>query len=321
VVQRGLFLYHPRVAQLVSTIIPTYNRVDDVVLAVRSARAQTHGAQEIIVIDDGSTDGTAERLRSEHGDALRILRTERLGVSGARNHGMAEARGEYIAFLDSDDDWRKDKLEKQVAYLEARPDYGMVLTDVVQMDRDRREYDVLRRRNVIPEDGDVLKHILRQPALAPSSALLRRRVYEEVGGFDRSLPTAEDIDLHLRIALRFKIGVIDEPLTRAMRGHDGLSALARTYTDYLYVMERYLLDHRHEIPAEDRRAALREATLRNMRGLFVTGRVGSGLALGAKLASRARSAEDIAAPLKMMPLAFRAAVRRVIPAKARQDAE
>lgn len=305
---------------LVSTIIPTYDRREDVVLAVRSARAQTHGAQEIIVIDDGSTDGTADCLRAEHGDALRILRTDRLGVSGARNHGMAAARGDYIAFLDSDDDWRSDKLEKQVAYLEARPDYGMVLTDVVQMDRDRREYDVLRRR-AIPEDGHVLRHVLRQPALAPSSALLRRRVYEEVGGFDRSLPTAEDIDLHLRIALRFKIGVIGEPLTRAMRGHDGLSALARTYEDYLYVMERYLLDHRHEIPAEDRRAALHEASLRNMRGLFVTGRVADGITLGARLAMRARSPAELMGPVRMIPLAARAAVRRVIPSKQRQRLE
>ena len=306
-------------SSLVSTIIPTYDRVEDVTLAVRSALAQTHGAQEVIVIDDGSTDGTSERLRAEHGDAIRILRTERLGVSGARNHGMAAARGDYIAFLDSDDDWRKDKLEKQVAYLEARPDFGMVLTDVMQMDRSRREYDVIQRRDAIPEDGDVLRHVLRQPSLAPSSALLRRRVYEELGGFDSSLPTAEDIDFHLRVALRFKIGVIDEPLTRAMRGHDGLSALVRTYSDYLYVMERYLLDHRHEIPAEDRRAALREASLRNMRGLLAVGRVRAGLELGARLAARARTPDEIIGPLKMMPLALRATVRKVIPARQRSS--
>ena len=302
-------------SSLVSTIIPTYNRLADVTLAVRSARAQTHAAQEIIVIDDGSTDGTSDALRAEHGDAVQILRTERLGVSGARNRGMAAARGDYIAFLDSDDDWAPAKLEKQVAFLEARPDFGMVLTDVVQMDRDRREYDVLRRRSAIPEDGDVLRHVLRQPALAPSSALLRRGVYDELGGFDTNLPTAEDIDFHLRIALRFKIGVIAEPLTRAMRGHDGLSALGRTYADYLYVMERYLLDHRHEIAAEDRRAALREASLRNMRGLLVSGHVRDGLALGARLATKSRTREDMNGVLRMMPLAVKVAARKVIPSR------
>jgi glycosyltransferase involved in cell wall biosynthesis len=300
------------VSSLVSTVIPTYNRFEDVTLAVRSALGQTHREQQIIVVDDGSTDGTSARLREAYGDALEILRTERLGVSGARNHGLAAARGDYIAFLDSDDDWTPDKLARQVAFLEERPDYGMVLTDVVQMDRDRKEYDVLRRRKFIPEDGDVLRHILRQPALAPSSALLRRRVYDELGGFDTSLPTAEDIDFHLRVALRFKIGVIDAPLTRAMRGHDGLSALGRTYKDYLYVMERYLLDHRHEIPADDRRAALREASLRNMRGLFVTGRLRDGLAVGVSLATRARTGDELKGALRMMPLFVRAAAQKVV---------
>ena len=302
-------------AALVSTIIPTYDRFEDVKLAVRSALDQTHRAQEVIVVDDGSTDGTSARLREEHGDAITILRTNRLGVSGARNHGMAAARGDYIAFLDSDDDWARTKLERQVAFLEARPDYGLVLTDVVQMDRDRREYDVLRRRKFIPEDGDVLGHVLRQPALAPSSALLRRRVYDELGGFDTSLPTAEDIDLHLRVALRFKIGVIAEPLTRAMRGHEGLSALARTYSDYLFVMERFLLDHRHEIPAAERRAALHAASLRNMRGLLVSGQVRHGLAVGARIAARARTKGELGGALELMPLALRAAARKVIPGR------
>jgi glycosyltransferase involved in cell wall biosynthesis len=299
------------VAALVSTIIPTYNRLEDVLFAVRSARAQTHREQEIIVIDDGSTDDTSKRLAGEHGDAVRILRTERLGVSGARNRGMQAARGDFIAFLDSDDEWTKDKLEKQVAWFEARPDFGMVITDVVQMDRDRREYDVVRRRPEIPVDGDVLRHVLLQPRLAPSSALLRRRVYDEVGGFDVGLRTAEDIDFHLRVALRFKIGVIEEPLTRAMRGHEGLSALPQTYADYLYVMVRYLLDHRHEIPVEDRRAALRTASLRNMRGLLVTGNLKDGLALGARLAKNARSPNELLESIRLMPLAMRVAARRL----------
>jgi glycosyltransferase involved in cell wall biosynthesis len=297
---------------LVSTVIPTYNRRDDVILAIRSALAQSHPAQQIIVIDDGSTDNTTQRLVELHGNKLELLRTNRLGVAGARNRGMAAARGEYIAFLDSDDDWTPDKLARQVAFLEERPDFGIVVTDVVQMDRDRREYDILRRRQAIPEDGNVLHHVLRFPTLAPSSALLRRKVYEELGGFDTSLPTAEDIDFLLRAALRFKIGVIDEPLTRAMRGHDGLSALGRTYTDYLYVMERYLLDHRHEIPPDERRAALWEAYLRNMRGLLVTGRLRDGLGVGMRLAARTRTSEELKRSASMVPLLLRVTARKVL---------
>lgn len=303
---------------LVSTVIPTFDRRHDVVIAVRSALSQTHEPHEVIVVDDGSRDGTAEQLRESHGDAVRILRTDRLGVAGARNHGMAAASGEYIALLDSDDEWAPEKLARQVAFLEARPDYGMVLTDVVQMDGDRHAYDVLRRRRFIPEDGDVLKYILRQPALAPSCALFRRRVLDEVGGFDVTLPTAEDIEFHLRVALRFPIGVIAEPLTSCMRGHDGLSANRRTYADYMFAMERFLLDHRHEISAADRNMALREASLRNMRGMLTMGMLGEALALGAGLASRARTGAEVAALTRMAPAVLRTTARTAVRAVLRK---
>lgn len=298
-------------SRLVSTIIPTYNRKDDVAIAVRTALAQTHPQQELIVVDDGSTDGTREYLEAEHGSRLRILRTGRAGVSGARNHGMAAAQGDYIALLDSDDEWLPGKLEAQVRYLEARPDFGMVLTDVAQMDRQRQTYDVLRRRDAIPEDGNVLKYVLRQPALAPSSALLRRQVIEDVGMFDTALPTAEDIDFHLRVALRWKIGVIAEPLTRAMRGHDGLSSLPRTYADYMSVLDRFTTRHQ-EIPADDRRAGWWAATLRNLRGLLVSGHVGDAWSVGRRAASSARGLSDVADLLRMTPLAAKVVVRRML---------
>jgi glycosyltransferase involved in cell wall biosynthesis len=299
------------VSPLVSTVIPTFDRKADVVIAVRTALAQTHREQEIVVVDDGSGDGTREQLESVYGQRLIVLRTERLGVSGARNHGMAAARGDYIALLDSDDEWLPGKLEAQVRFLEARPDYGMVVTDVVQMDRQRTSYDVLRRREAIPEDGDVLRYVLRNPALAPSSALFRRRVLDDVGPFDTTLPTAEDLDFHLRVALRWKIGVISEPLTRAMRGHDGLSSLPRTYADYLDVMERFMAAH-PEIPAQDRRAGLHAASLRNLRGLLVSGHIGPAVAVAARVARRARSLSDVLDLARMAPLAARAAVRRAL---------
>ncbi len=301
----------PAVQTLVSTVIPTYDRKADVVLAVASALAQTHAAQEVLVVDDGSRDGTAEALRARYGDRVTIVRTERLGVSGARNRGMAEARGDVIAFLDSDDEWEPEKLAKQVAWLEARPAFGMVITDVAQMDRDRKTFHVFHRRDHVPVDGDVLVHLLTQPALAPSSALLRRRVYDEVGGFDTSLPTAEDIDFHLRVAARFEIGVIEEPLTRCMRGHDGLSALPRTYADYMFVLERFLLDHRHEIPAGVRAEALRAASLRNMRGLLGGGHVKEALALGAVVARHTRTPRDAAALARFAPGVVRQTLKKL----------
>ena len=305
-------LFHVTMDRLVSTVIPTYNRRKDVVIAVESALAQTHSAQEVIVVDDGSTDGTHDMLRATYGDRLRISRTERLGVSGARNHGMAQAVGVYIALLDSDDEWEADKLARQVEFLDARPDFQMVLTDVARIDGSRREFERLNRRAQIPRDGDVLPYVLRRPSLAPSSALFRRTLLEDVGGFDCSLPTAEDIDFHLRVALRHKIGVIDAPLTRCMRGHEGLSALPRTHADYLYVVERFLLDHRLEIPVEDQRAALREASLRCLRGLVATGQWSPALTLGARVAARVRTPADAAAMAKLIPLVLRIAAQRLV---------
>ena len=293
---------------LVSTIIPTFDRKSDVIVAIGSALAQTHRDQEIIVVDDGSRDGTREHVESAFGRQVTILRTERLGVSGARNHGMAAARGEFIALLDSDDEWRPEKLAAQVRYLEARPDFGMVLTDVAQIDRDRHEFACLVRREAIPVDGDVLKYVLRFPTLVPSSVLFRRRVLDDVGGFDARLPTAEDLDFHLRVALRWKIGVIPEPLTRAMRGHDGLSSLPRTYADYLGVVERFVNSH-PEVPEQDRRAALHAAAVRNLRGLLVMGRLGDALSVGARAARRARSAADVLALVSLSPLLARAALK------------
>ncbi len=296
---------------LVSAVIPTFDRREDVVLAVRSVLSQTYPAIEIVVVDDGSRDGTAERLRELFGDRVRILRTNRLGVSGARNHGIAAAKGEYIGLLDSDDEWEKEKIAKQVAFLEARPDYGMVLTDIAQMDRDRKTFAVFHRRDHLPEDGMILRHVLLQPALAPSCALIRKRVLDEVGVFDTSLPTAEDIELHLRIALRFPIGVLAEPLTRCMRGHDGLSALGRTYDDYMFALERFLLDHRLEIPPEDRARALREASIRNMRGLLGGGHVKEALSLAKGLATHVRSPRDVAILARFAPSIVRQTARRL----------
>jgi GT2 family glycosyltransferase len=147
--------------------------------------------------------------------------------------------------------------------------------------------------------------------LAPSSALFRRRVLDDVGVFDTSLPTAEDIDFHLRVALRWKIGVISEPLTRAMRGHDGLSSLPRTYADYLDVMERFTAAHQ-EIPAHDRRAGLQAASLRNMRGLLVSGHLAAAIAVGARAAQRARTLSEVLALARMAPLVARVTVRRAL---------
>ena len=257
---------------VVSAIIPTWNRRELLLHAIGSALAQTHPVDEIIVVDDGSTDGTADALREAFGDRIVYVRQANAGVSAARNRGMALARGRYFALLDSDDEWMPEKTARQVEWLDAHPDFGMVLCDVERIDIDRRPIDLLGRRAIIPEDGWVLPSVLANPTLVPVSAMFRREVYEDVGGFDESLRTAEDLDFHLRIARHWQIGVIDEPLARAIRGHDGLSALSQTYDDYTEVIERAVADAIDVVPADERARALAAAYLRNARGMLFADR-------------------------------------------------
>ncbi len=281
---------------LVSAVIPTFNRARDVRIAVGTAVAQTypeHGL-EIIVVDDGGSDDTEAVLRREFGSRVRYLEQANGGVSSARNTGMEAARGEYIALLDDDDEWTPTKIARQVELLEGRPDIGMVITDVERMDEHRQGFEIFRRREFIPEDGWVLPHVLRNPALAPASAMFRREVFERVGGFDGTLRTAEDLDFHLRVALRYQEAVIAEPLTRAMRGHQGLSALARTNRDYLDVIERFLKQHGDAVSRADRDAALFWAYARNARGFLWEGTLRDAVTLAGKAAARARRRDELA---------------------------
>lgn len=255
----------------VSVIIPTYNRRDLVHNAIRSVLAQTFPVDEIIVVDDGSADGTTDALRRHFGSRINCIRQENAGVSAARNRGLAIARGNYISLLDSDDEWLPEKTSRQVEWLDAHPGFGMVLCDVIRVTKDRETVDVFRRREFIPEDGYVLRWVLRNPALAPVSAMFRREVIDDVGGFNTELRTAEDIEFHLRVARKWPIGVVSESLVRAMRGHDGLSALANTYDDYQLVVERFVAECRGEVPDQDLDAGLAWASVRNARGLLFAG--------------------------------------------------
>lgn len=250
-------------------IIPTYNRCELVQRAIDSVLAQTHPVDEILIVDDGSTDGTGEALRARYGERIRYHRQANAGVSAARNAGMSLATGRYFALLDSDDLWLPAKTARQTAWLDAHPEFGMVLCDVVRVDADGAPYDTFHRRDVLREDGWALRWLLLNPSLVPASVMFRREVFETCGGFDPSLRTAEDIDFHLRVARRWRIGVVEAPLVEAMRGHDGLSATATTYDDYVKVVERAVADAEGVVDISVRREALAITYARNARGMVI----------------------------------------------------
>ncbi len=282
--------------------------------AIESVLAQTRSVEEIVVIDDGSTDGTGDVLRERYGDRIRYVYQPNAGVSAARNHGMSIAQGRYFALLDSDDEWLPEKTARQIEWMEAHPDFGMVLCDVERIDAQRQVIDIFHRREVIREDGWALRWIIHNPALAPASAILRREVFADVGGFDERLRTAEDIDFHLRIAHRWQIGVVEVPLVRAMRGHDGLSAESSTYDDYVRVVERAVEHARDKVDAAELDHALAATYARNARGLLIQKRWREGVRMAAqawRLTPDAALRRDL---LRLIPFGLRRAMRGLLPA-------
>lgn len=252
----------------VSVVIPTYNRAAKTVRAVNSVLAQSYRSIEIIVVDDGSTDNTSLALQSVFGDKIRYFRKTNGGVSSARNFGIAQTKGEYVAFLDSDDLWLPNKIEMQVKYLDAHESYGMVLTGYEHFENENSAPKIINRRSQIPRDGNILENILLNPSLVPSTVMVRKSALDKIGVFDESLPTAEDLEFHFRMASQFPIGLIDMPLIQFIQGPEGLSAKVRTYSDYIYVVERFLQQYGAVISLPLQTKMRFEAYLKNAKGLL-----------------------------------------------------
>lgn len=253
--------------KLVSVVIPTYNRANQVVTAIKSVLEQTYQNIEIIVVDDGSTDGSAQQI-AKFGNKIKYLVKQNGGVSSARNYGIRHSQGELIAFLDSDDIFLPDKIKKQVTFLDNNPDFGLVLCDYYHIDSHDKRTGQSTRRDHFPRDGQLLKEVLFHPSLAPSSVLVRKDILNVVGLFDESLKTAEDFDLHLKLARITNIGLVAEPLFDYRRGEEGLSMLSSTYDDHIYVYSRFIKIYGKEIDQATQEKALFGAYCAAARGKF-----------------------------------------------------
>lgn len=295
---------------LVSVIIPTYNRAALCSRAVRSVLAQTYEPIEVIVVDDGSTDGTADAITSEFGDSVILLRQGNSGVSAARNAGMARARGRYMALLDSDDLWEPHKLTQQVDWLQTHPDFGMVLCNLAVRDLDGSDAGIIDRRPRLPRDGEILGDVVRNPSLVPSTVLIRREVYEQLGGFDPGLRTAEDLDFHMRVAARFKIGLLPAALAIITKGdEEGLSELPCTTSDHVHVVSRFVRNNKGLIAAEDAHMAMFQVLTYNAWSAAASGRPAEALGHTLNALRHVSRASQLRAVLALVPTIVKATAK------------
>ena len=207
----------------VSVIIPTYNRGWIIKEAIDSVLAQDYTEFELIVVDDGSTDHTSDVLDS-YGSVIKVLSQENLGVSAARNRGIAEASGKFITFLDSDDLWLSEKLSAQIEFFNQTPDALICQTEEVWIRNGLRVNPKKRHKK---PSGMIFKPSLELCLVSPSAVMIQRSLFDRVGEFDETLLACEDYDLWLRISCGFPIHLIDTPLIIKRGGHDDqLSSMA-----------------------------------------------------------------------------------------------
>lgn len=202
----------------VSVIIPTYNRAGLVCAAIDSVLAQNYPNLEIVVVDDGSTDGTAEAVQN-YGAAVRFVSQANAGAASARNRGIRLATGDLVAFLDSDDLYLPGKLQEQVQYFNQQPETVLVYCWFTIFDESGRKR--LGRRCHLT--GNIAAKLLAkcmQGPLATPTVMVRRDALLRVGGFDEAMNLSEDTDLWCRVARLGPVGLIPEPLV-AVRRHSG----------------------------------------------------------------------------------------------------
>ena len=236
----------------VSVIIPAYNRARLLPRCLDSVRAQKFSPVEIIVVDDGSTDSTQQLLQRDYPE-ITALRQDHKGVSAARNIGIGAAQGDWLAFLDSDDAWLPDKLGRQLQAVRASPGLSIVHSDEIWI---RNGVRVNPQRKHKKYGGSIFKYCLPRCVISPSAVMIHRRVFEQVGLFDETLPVCEDYDLWLRICARMPVAYVDEPLIIKHGGHsDQLSTRYRGMDRFrIRSIDRVL--NEVELDPDERKAAL-----------------------------------------------------------------
>ena len=244
---------------MISVIVPTFNRAHFIEKSLGSVLNQTRPCDEILVIDDGSTDATevvVSRI-SEHSQVnIRYIHQENRGASAARNRGIAEASYDVLCFLDSDDWWDNRKLELQMKAMEQQPEYCISHTREIWYRNGNR---VNQKKKHAPPQGDIFSRGLEMCVVGMSTVMVRRQLFEKHGFFDESLPCCEDYDLWLRVGSKERFLLIDEPLTLKDGGRDDqLSVIYRRGMDVWRIRSICSLLENLSLSSQQYRLALAE---------------------------------------------------------------
>ncbi|WP_324172626.1 glycosyltransferase family A protein [Sulfurimonas sp.] len=199
----------------VTVIIPTYNRYEVLKRALASIYAQTHQPKEVIVIDDGSTDATSQITQDFPN--IKYIYQKNTGVSSARNLGIKNAKYEWLAFLDSDDEWHENKLQEHLYFHKNNQNIFMSYTDEKWI-RNNKEVKIPIKYH--KHGGKIFKECLSHCVIAPSATLIHKDVLNDVGEFDEDLEVCEDYDLWLRVSIKYEIGLIDKKLITKYGGDE-----------------------------------------------------------------------------------------------------
>jgi glycosyltransferase involved in cell wall biosynthesis len=238
----------------VTVILPTWNRAQWLRTSIESVLSQTYRDFELIVVDDGSTDCTNEILDTFAGKIKTIVLPQNLGVSAARNAAIKQSDGEWIAFLDSDDFWHAEKLEKQTEQTRLRPEYHIHFTDEIWIRNGTR---VNPKKKHQKREGWIFQPSLALCLMAPSTVMLRRELMENHGLFDESLPACEDYDMWLRLTAYHPVALLNEKLMTRHGGHADQLSKKVWAIDRFRVQSLQKILNQENLRPEDRTAAIR----------------------------------------------------------------
>ena len=255
----------------VSVILPTYNRAHVIGRAIQDVLEQTYRDLELIIVDDGSTDNTEEIVSKMDDGRIRYIQHEKnRGANAARNTGIAIAKGEYIAFQDSDDEWLPEKLEKQIYVFKKAPkNTGVVYTGFWRFEGNQKRY--IPSPKIKQKEGNICNKILHSNFIGTPTAVVKRECFEKAGIFDENLPRLQDWELFIRISKCYLFKCIDEPLVISYFTPRSISANQEALISaHLYILKK----HYDNLKADNKLLAYHHFNIGNL--LYLSGNFNRG---------------------------------------------